>query len=613
MTRLSASFGLPLLGKELLEQAARKRTYVVRVLYASLLFFVAYLMFYETLRAGAVSPMAALGRGREMFDILVGLQFGGIYLFMPAITCGVIAHEKERASLQLLFLTRLGPWTILFEKLLSRLIPMTGFLLLSLPLLAYAYALGGISPERLGTGIWLLLITIFKVGAIALCCSAWFRTTAGAFVASYLVTALVSIGPGLAVILLFLEGGVPGSTAFEQFFMQTGLFDDESQILFPFCAPVQFLAGGTFGGPMRTGLLPHWIGIITRSLPIALCGAAFLVLARRYIVRRAFIPPRNLLLNLFKSIDGAFVRLNQNRVTRGIIVVEDKAHLPVDAPVAWRETTRRSLGRGRYLFRLLLVLEVPLLAFCFGQAIFATDMNIETLTALIILLWFLAMLVVSVQAASLIAGERTRQTLDVLCTTPLTSRQIVLQKYRSVQRLMRVLWVPFFTLIIFKGWWGQIFFSNQWWHRFEPVLYITCSALSVCIYLPMIAWLSLYIGMLVKSQARAVVAALGALVGWCLLPLMLVVLPVGVIFQPRGNSGFGFLFLLSPAAIVPLNEFSDWQELANLPWVAVVLNFMGYGMCLFLLRQLCLLSADQLLGRVEYYEANVAFEDWPKH
>jgi hypothetical protein len=131
--------------------------------------------------------------------------------------------------------------------------------------------------------------------------------------------------------------------------------------------------------------------------------------------------------------------------------------------------------------------------------------------------------------------------------------------------------------------------------------------------MPMIAWLSLYIGMLVRSQARAVVAALGALVGWCLLPMMLVVLPLGVIFQPPGNSGFGFLFLLSPAAIVPLNEFSEWQELANLPWVAVVLNFMGYGMCLFLLRQLCLLSADQLLGRVEYYEANVAFEDWSKH
>src|SRR6266700_609025 len=117
MTRRLPHFGLPLLGKELIEQAARKRTYVIRTLYASLLFFACYLMFYETLQVGNVSSFAVLGRGRQMFDILVGLQFSGIYLFMPAITCSVITQEKERASLQLLFLTRLGPWTILFEKL----------------------------------------------------------------------------------------------------------------------------------------------------------------------------------------------------------------------------------------------------------------------------------------------------------------------------------------------------------------------------------------------------------------------------------------------------------------------------------------------------------------
>ena len=142
-SRLVAYVGLPLLAKELLEQAARKRTYIVRVVYAALLFFAASLFFYETLKVGTASPLAVLGRGKDLFAILVGLQFAGIYSFMPAMTCAVLTHEKERASLQLLFLTRLGPWTILFEKLTSRLIPMFGFLLLSLPLLAFAYTLGG--------------------------------------------------------------------------------------------------------------------------------------------------------------------------------------------------------------------------------------------------------------------------------------------------------------------------------------------------------------------------------------------------------------------------------------------------------------------------------------
>src|SRR5438874_2340890 len=116
LTRIRTHFSLPLLEKELIEQAARKRTYLVRGGYACLLFFVAFLIFYEELRAGATSPLAVLGRGRDMFTALVFIQFAGVYLFMPAITCGVLTQEKERDSLQLLLITRLGPWTILFEK-----------------------------------------------------------------------------------------------------------------------------------------------------------------------------------------------------------------------------------------------------------------------------------------------------------------------------------------------------------------------------------------------------------------------------------------------------------------------------------------------------------------
>src|SRR5258708_29390882 len=143
-TRSRMRIGLPLLAKELLEQSARKRTYVVRVAYACLSFAAAWLLFYDLLRMGVTTPQAALGSGRQMFAVLMKLQFTGIYLIMPAVTCGVLAHEKEQNTLGLLFLTKLGPWTILFEKLFSRLFPMCCFLLMSLPLLAYAYSLGGV-------------------------------------------------------------------------------------------------------------------------------------------------------------------------------------------------------------------------------------------------------------------------------------------------------------------------------------------------------------------------------------------------------------------------------------------------------------------------------------
>src|SRR6516165_1013319 len=199
--RLSRAFGLPLLAKELLEQSARRRTYVVRVVYATLLFVSAFLLFFDILRSGASSPLAVLGKGREMFETLVRLQFGGVYLFMPAITCGVLTLEKERASLPLLIVTRLGPWTIVFEKLLSRVIPMAGFLLLSLPLLAFAYSLGGIAGSQIAAAMWMLFLTTFQMGTVAILCSAYFRTTVGAFIGSYLLSLALMFGPALVLLI----------------------------------------------------------------------------------------------------------------------------------------------------------------------------------------------------------------------------------------------------------------------------------------------------------------------------------------------------------------------------------------------------------------------------
>lgn len=593
---VTSRFGLPLLAKELIEQAARKRTYVLRVLYALLLFAMSFLLFYETLRVGRASPFAILGKGRGIFEVLMGLQFAGVYLFMPAITSGVLTQEKERNSLMLLFLTRLGPWTIVFEKLLGRLIPMGCFLLLSLPLLAFAYSLGGISVEYLWSGVWILGVATLQMGTLAVFCSAWFRTTVGAFVWSYLIALLMFFGPPFAMSILLWGAPIGNSQLLQQIVGKTP-FGDPHVMLFMFFAPVQFFGPG---GASVTGLT----SIVLRSIPILLSCATFLVLARFFVVRRAFVAPRNIMMNLFKLLDRSFARLNENRVTRGIVLISDKSQLPQIDPVAWRETTKRSLGRARYLFRIFLAIEAPLGAVCLLIAIGGRDGNIEGASMMLFLLWFVAILMVSVQAASLIAGERSHQTLDVLTTTPLTGKQILLQKFRGVQRLMIVLSIPFFTLFVFESWWRGSVFANSSFgsnRKFDSSLYLICAALSVGVYLPLAAWLSLLIGLVVRTQARAIIGALGAIVCWCILPLIFILVPIQILLGigPAPNNVSMFLYLLSPMMIVPLNEFNELHSFASLPWLAVALNFIGYGTMLIVVRQFCLLNADRFLGRAE--------------
>lgn len=169
----------PLLGKELLEQAARKQMYVIRVAYA-LVLFGAFCIYYT--RHLAQGPVLVLGRGLGPFSFLVEAQLVTIFLFLPPLMAGALAQEKERETLGLLFLTDLTPWELVLQKYVGRLIPMLTLLFLSLPLLAVAYSLGGVSTGLLYYSAATLFVTCLWVGALALECSAHEATTFQALV-----------------------------------------------------------------------------------------------------------------------------------------------------------------------------------------------------------------------------------------------------------------------------------------------------------------------------------------------------------------------------------------------------------------------------------------------
>ena len=110
---------LPVLRKDLTEAASRKRTYVLRVLYALTLFAFFAFFYAEQVQRWGSSPGRLLGRGRDFFEFTLAAQFLGVFLFLPAVMSGVFTREKERDSLGMLFLTDLTPREILFEKYLS--------------------------------------------------------------------------------------------------------------------------------------------------------------------------------------------------------------------------------------------------------------------------------------------------------------------------------------------------------------------------------------------------------------------------------------------------------------------------------------------------------------
>ena len=155
-------FGLPLLAKDLAELAQRRQTYGHARVVCDPVVCMSALFFVPTYVAGGFSPLSVLGGGSQLLYAIYEMEFCGLCVFVPAIVGGALAAEKERNTLQLVFLTRLGPWTILLEKLLSRLVPVATFLLISVAGAACRLSGGGIGPKRHQFAVLGLFATAFR-------------------------------------------------------------------------------------------------------------------------------------------------------------------------------------------------------------------------------------------------------------------------------------------------------------------------------------------------------------------------------------------------------------------------------------------------------------------
>ncbi len=568
-TRVMNALSFPLLAKELTEIAARRRTYIVRVVYALLLYgsFAAFL--HPKLNYAGATVLGAMGMGRDLFYSLIVFQMFGIYLFLPAFTAGLITQEKERDSLVLLFLTELKPWQILLQKYASGLLSIFSFLLIGLPLAAFCYAYGGIPTAALFHGTVVLILSCLQVAALALLCSTRARTTVGAFLGTYIVAAVLVGIVNLSGVAMDHWFQRPDSGSFINLFVK----------IFPL---LLFNEDITIEQTLLHSIAPLVLTFV------------FLLLARFYLVRRAFAPARNRLLAVFRWLDAAMQR--GNRFFGNVTFRTHDRALPEDDPIAWREMSRTTLGRPHYLVRLLLVLEIVVCAlslWAISDRVSSRDKGFLSLLAAS--LGTLSVLSLSAFAANAFVSERINQTLEVLLTTPLVARDIVRQKARMLTRFMWVLAIPLATVFGIETWSKSE--STAWNGSRQAYInipaYVTWAALSLVVYLPLVLWLSLWIGLKMRTRFRAILTALGVIVAWCAVSIV-----IGVTSGMGSDRVQRLWLLLSPISIPMLNEFSEMREIfPKFTTIGPACSFLVYALLAFVFRHLCLRGAERELRR----------------
>jgi ABC-type transport system involved in multi-copper enzyme maturation permease subunit len=597
MTFLRSIFHYPLLGRELTERAARRRTYIVRVLYGAAIYAMFGLVLQRALlqQTEAGTGVVAFGFGYDLLRSLVNLLAFSLLLIQPAIMATALTREKERDAFGLLLLTRLSPTKILLEKYLAGLFPTATLLLLALPLAAVTMGYGGVSVQLLVAGGMVLVSTWLMVGAWAIFCSAWCRTSLGALLLAYLGGAAILFAAPLAYSVLrrdVLFGStligveVPG--------WLWALWPQEV-----FAALLQYQRE-TFSTVAGSGNATAF-AIEAAKRCGALFGAAaiFLLGARIVLLPRSAAKPvftRERILRLSRLLPLAWRKKRPPR-----------ADLPGDAPVAWREHSRSILGGQQHFFYVaFLVWGATFALSLFLLSLYPPTRGPERLHRLGIFTGCVGMFVLVSTSVISLLSERINQTLDILFTTPLGIGQLLQQKAQSVARYWALFGVMLAIIFGAEAWSEYEYVrSGSTWQTFGQQW--ATGLLALVIYPPLVIWVSFLFAALWRKRARAIFGALALFAIWSLAPLMAL-----EFLDPRWRDEQHYLWysLLSPFGILDANanDRLPWfakagvsigrlVQVQGVPWVPVAVNFGFYALMALLARWFCLRSADRLLRR----------------
>lgn len=570
-------FGLPLLTREMLQRAQRRSTYIVRMAAAAGLTAIAMVVLPEQWwrRGQYQNAFAFLGGGRELLEAVVNTLFIGIYGLLPLLSCGAITEERERNSFDLLLLTRLGPWTIVFEKILSRLVLMATLVLLSLPILAFAYSLGGVDDWMLLATAWLLFLASFHVIALSILASTFCRSTIAAYLLTCVLGILVILTP-----LLIDEFGI--------------MRISNEEVMFP---PMIF-----------EGMARFWnlsvLNLIEFTLPLILVSLLTVALSRFFLTRALALHGAGRTKWILSRLDAclcwclSFVRRSPQTLSSG-------RPLPDDRPLLWKEQFSGMLSSVRYRRYVSTVATLLVLYGCWLVTRERRIADEELALVYFLTTGFVAMAVV-VRSATLFSNERSRQTLNLLLTTPMSNRQLLLDKVGGINRMIAVFAVPLLAMLLCDGlikellWDGM--YRSQWgtysgyghsfW--FELISQLT----TIWIYLQILVWLPVLVGLKVRKPIAAMVVSLATVMVWVIVPLFVTLILIEL-SGSRANRDNPVIMLLltSPGPYLLLSHFGNLRELWASPPVLFAINTLIYGGAILGLRALCFRKVGKLLQR----------------
>lgn len=510
--RLPLRWRLPVVAREMVRAANRKRTYSLRT---ALLLLLVLLLLLQGVRLSAASLMS----GAVGVEILVELNLLLTLAFcamIPIQSAAAITTEKERGTLVLLLLTSMGPGRLLLQHWLAQVLQALLFVLTVLPLFALAYTCGGVQ----GQGLWAMPIGLIEIAmqfaAIGLCVSCWCRTTRTAVILTIgVLVAWYALGCQLLALLTLTPGGAARTLSYN-----------------PFALLLQPIQGSLMGG---RSLSQAPLAVLLPVLP----SAAFLGLGWLSL-RRWREPTRDAHAAAEPAPEPA--RAPSAHDPEEATPAPARRGLPSSQPVRWR-FFRLSALRHRF---------AQVLVALFLLGLLTLDLKADQPMIVVLLLLGAEVLLLISAFTGFLPRERVGQTLPVLLTTPVGALGIRRGlEQAAVSLLVPMLGVALVLLLVAPG--NSIEGIRATWTSDQsPWLIQGAQALAIANLLVLVAALSLWCGARFATPAGAFSAALLLLIALLLAgPMLLACLASLEITRDSA-----VLYLLNPVALLmaPLEE-----------------------------------------------------------
>jgi ABC-type transport system involved in multi-copper enzyme maturation permease subunit len=417
----------------------------------------------------------------SFFMMFMEVQFVGIFLLTPAFAAGAIAEEKDRRTLEYLLATDLDNREIVLGKLVSRLLSLVLLVLTGLPILSLVQLWGGVDPDLMLSGFAASGLTMLSLAGLSILCSVYTKRPRDAIVLTYLIVVgylgisalsrwLIST-PSLGaapVIPLSMEDILEWFSTGNLFVMIHKLRDAQGK------------------GLLLKQVLPGLIG------NYALFHGLVAVLTTTWAVVRMRVVAKS----------ETYLRPSKVRRLRWV------GRFPVRTrPMLWKEINiEAGLGFNR-LGRIVvafIILASFLPALWIGyhylfdargfqqpwarveEAVNEWVRSVGTIMATLVLMG------IGIRAAGAVSGERDKQTLDSLLTSPLRTQEILFAKWLG--SILSVRWALLWLCVI----WGLGALTGGLDRTCLPWL-----ILAWCVYAAFMAALGLYFSTIHNTTQRA--------------------------------------------------------------------------------------------------------------